>query len=1315
MAKKVEWKKLIFRPRRTFLALKAVSNARAAARQYDWESARQHYVKALAHDKKLPHIWVQYGHTLLQTEKMREATEAYKQAIELEPSADGFLQLGRSYKYQGAYNEAVDALQKAHALDSKNQEINQELAHVDRSASLIRRHNNEIRYLIAKELNLSTSESVILVTHVPSGRIKPHVLPYMKLLKEAGLSLLLVPVVDRPLELSEEELATADGIVVRDNGGYDFAAWTDALKIYPELFGSRLLIVTNDSVVPTADNKVFNTMLDLVRQSPADVIGLTESHEYGWHIQTYFLGLKPKALSSWVFHHFVRDIKRIDDKDEVIHACEIPFANKMQAGGLSIDVIYKSNYPANPTFFDWRGLIESGFPFIKLLMLRDSFKKSTDQLEVLNDLHKSWPIFLDKAGFDVSLVRAAIRAADLSTLPSGSDKSLVVNPRPFQVITDDHSLRVAYFGPWNYDNGLGTASRELLCALRRTNIQLNTYPVVKPFHIHQLICPPVETIDFTGQPDIAIVHLNPDSWNVLTDEQRRIIRSAKQRIGSWVWETDRLPEVWRQELHSVERIWAPSSYCAEVFAQEVDVPVDVVPHPVRIPARAPTGRDALLMRLGINPQKHMILYIFDGASYLIRKNPHGLIRAFAASGLAQQGWVLVLKTKHLYDQQEAGKELEVLAAQTEGVKLLDISLYPDEVISLLAAADIYASPHCSEGFGLTVAEAMAVGTPVVATDYSGTKDFLDAKCGYPVPATLWTLKENHGHYLAGHRWAKVDEQALTAMLLKAATAVINGDKTIGEAAQANIARLLSYDAVAKAITVSLESVVANTVNAKKIQSGRKKLMHVPLPPPVRVTLSSGQKFSQFVAERGVVPVPLNPDLSWNGKPIPSGKSDDWIFLAPEDAYIAPEIVHYIHSSSTDRPDAVMFYADDVAAKEDMLDRLRLKPDFNRTLLSAQDYIGAPVFVRRHVLSEVGGLDQDRGTATLYDLVLRVAQAGRVITRIPHVLVGYKGQRPMPDKKARREALVRLQNNENIEFVDGLAPGLLTQRRHFVDKDCPALSIVIPTRRTCMAKSTKTYLENLLERIAIAEWPMSKVTVIVGDDVQGEPDWAMRTWPFTLKRIETLRKSGEPFNYSAKMNQLWRTSRDEYIIFINDDVQPTNPKWLKALMTFACDDSVGGVGARLYYEDGSIQHVGMFPTYRTVAHAWLNWPADAKTYQDWALTQREWSMVTGAVFAIRRAVLDQVNGFEERFALEFNDVDLCLRIRNLGYRIVYNSDAQFIHAEKATRGDEVPSGTEVALFLSRWGNWLPWDPASHPDYAKNRLDIVALPKGNKWYL
>jgi GT2 family glycosyltransferase len=736
---------------------------------------------------------------------------------------------------------------------------------------------------------------------------------------------------------------------------------------------------------------------------------------------------------------------------------------------------------------------------------------------------------------------------------------------------------------------------------------------------------------------------------------------------------------------------------------------------VRVPARIASDRETTLRRFGIDPGLKVILYIFDGASYLVRKNPDGLIRAFAASGLAEQGWTLVLKTKHLHDRPDAGEALSRLADATPGVRILEVSLYSDEVTSLMSAADIYASPHCSEGFGLTVAEAMAVGKPVVATDYAGTRDFIDENCGYPVPAKMWTLDQNYGHYLAGHSWAKVDEHAFAGALVKAAQAIMSGDHSVGDAAKVNIERLLSYETVAEAIKMSFSAAIENSGLSRGTVRQQRKVAHFCPPPQIIPDFTSAKKFGDFPRSDGLVPVPLEEDLSWNGAAVPDGDPSDWILFAPRNARVSPDTRHFFLSSSTNRPDVSLFYADDIAAGEPMLSRLNLKPDFNHTLLVAQDYIGAPVAVRRKMLTDIGGLDPTRGTAVLYDLILRVADAGGTISRVTQTLIGYEGMRPVAGDMDRRAALTARKSSTYISFAQGNAPGLLVQRRRFVNSGYPAVTIVIPTRQTRRPRSTETYIEALLTGIAQAAWPMDRVTVIVGDDVVGEPEWASRSWPFKLIRIETPRATGERFNYSSKMNRLWRQASDEQIIFLNDDAVPTTPDWLPALLSFAVDESVGGVGARLYYEDGSIQHVGMFPSFRTVVHAWLGWPAEAKTYNDWALAQREWSVVTGAVFATRLSILKQTNGFDERFTLEFNDVDLCLRIRNLGYKIIYNPEAQFVHAEKASRGEAIPPGAEVALFLSRWGRWFDNDPASHPGLSRARLDLVAEPQLGAWYV
>ncbi len=359
-------------------------------------------------------------------------------------------------------------------------------------------------------------------------------------------------------------------------------------------------------------------------------------------------------------------------------------------------------------------------------------------------------------------------------------------------------LRVTLIGPWNYDNGLGFASRGYISALSHTDFLLNIHAIRSPFHIHKQMAPMVDCQSFSGDADLVIVHLNPDGWsNVLNDEQRAIISRARKVVGAWVWETQKIPDDWFPAFDSVDAIWAPSRYCADNYRKSAKVPVEVIPYFIA-PRRPSTDAVSLLaMRsdLGIAPDQRVILYCFDGASYVVRKNPAALIAAFAMAALARDGWVLVLKTKNLFDSPAQGQELQRLASQTAGVILIDRSFDAAMMDLLMNVADIYASTHRSEGFGMTIAEAMALGKIAVATDYGGSRDFLDDSCGYPVPYALQTLTEDHGHYRRGTVWADVDTAALAYALRKAAATVVSGDVSLGQAGRDRIRQRYSALAI----------------------------------------------------------------------------------------------------------------------------------------------------------------------------------------------------------------------------------------------------------------------------------------------------------------------------------------------------------------------------------------------------------------------------------------------------------------------------------------------------------------------------------------
>jgi GT2 family glycosyltransferase len=423
--------------------------------------------------------------------------------------------------------------------------------------------------------------------------------------------------------------------------------------------------------------------------------------------------------------------------------------------------------------------------------------------------------------------------------------------------------------------------------------------------------------------------------------------------------------------------------------------------------------------------------------------------------------------------------------------------------------------------------------------------------------------------------------------------------------------------------------------------------------------------------------------------------DAFAVFAQADALAMPGFERAVLLAADAYPGAQLLYGSDAALGERGPERLRLKPAFNQTLLYADDYIGAPLVVRGSALHALGGLRPEMGEAALYDLTLRAAALGMGVEALRQTLLAYPGARPKVAAGDRRRALDARLANELFEVAPGRTEASFALRRLFDAH--PEVTVVVPTRQSGPADgSGPPYVVELLDSLAGLDWPMDRLAVLVGDDSEAQATFADGRWPFRVRRIATPRPPGEPFSYAAKMNRLWRAAETEQLVLVNDDVTVRGPGWLKALLTFSMQADVGGCGGRLLFPDGRLQHAGMAGgLFGGVTHLWAGQPGDRPTYQDWALVHREWSAVTGAVFATRRSAMEAADGFDERFSLEYNDVDLCFRLRLMGYRIVCTPFAEGVHREMASRGYAPPDPEQTALFLSRWRELLADDPAYHP--------------------
>ncbi|GEK97477.1 glycosyltransferase family 2 protein [Gluconobacter kanchanaburiensis] len=450
----------------------------------------------------------------------------------------------------------------------------------------------------------------------------------------------------------------------------------------------------------------------------------------------------------------------------------------------------------------------------------------------------------------------------------------------------------------------------------------------------------------------------------------------------------------------------------------------------------------------------------------------------------------------------------------------------------------------------------------------------------------------------------------------------------------------------------------------------------------------------------------------------------WYVFVDSKAKLHPDIGKIIVHNGHVHRDVEIFYGDEVClSKDNRTVNYLCKPSFDRTLFLSQEYMGLPVAIRAR---SIGNLIPDYNVSYsrlwLYEVCVRAVVGGTAVERITEVLAVHPEGRSELDPIKRRDIWRKVASESlalaDCEIVTGLQNNLLQLRRNFTL--FPHVTLVIPTRQSVApaeeySSSLRPMILNLLDSLDNTDWPKDRMKVLVGDDLEDGSIYAENEYSFEFQRIVTHRAETQNFNYASKMNALWKAVDGEYIVFLNDDIQVRSPGWLHALMTFAVDKSVGGVGARLLYPDGRLQHVGMpGGAYGPCTHVFIGMQSDEKTYQDWAIVQREWSMVTGAVFATRRSTLEQLDGFDESFPLDYNDVDLCLRMRLVGLRVVYTPYSELIHFESATRGRKFPAAEYTAIFYEKWKSYICDDPSYHPHLSRNSPLISPNFNTNDWW-
>lgn len=422
-----------------------------------------------------------------------------------------------------------------------------------------------------------------------------------------------------------------------------------------------------------------------------------------------------------------------------------------------------------------------------------------------------------------------------------------------------------------------------------------------------------------------------------------------------------------------------------------------------------------------------------------------------------------------------------------------------------------------------------------------------------------------------------------------------------------------------------------------------------------------------------------------------------------------EFIAFLDHDDFLEPDALFCYADalnkdktiDVFySDEDKTDEYaahyfypHFKSDFNIDLLHANNYMCHFLAVRKSLVDTVGGLNEKFDGAQDYDFVLRLTEHTKKIYHCPRILYhwrcsnqstaasqGNKMYAIHAGKAALNAHYKRI--GWNARAQEGAVDGWYQTK--FTLKEEPLVSILIPNKDH--TDDLDVCLNSFFER---ADYQNYEFIIIENNSVL----------PETFAYYEKIEKEHDNvkvvyweagFNYSAINNFGFKFAKGDYIMLLNNDVELITPDIFQSMLGFCMRPEVGIVGAKLLYNDHTVQHAGVLVGAGGLAdHVFKGIHEDDPGYMGRAISSQDVSAVTAACLLVKRSVYEEVGGLEDEFQVAFNDVDFCLKVRKAGYLIVYDADVKLFHYESKSRGMEdtterfIRFGNEMMLLNSKW--------------------------------
>lgn len=436
-----------------------------------------------------------------------------------------------------------------------------------------------------------------------------------------------------------------------------------------------------------------------------------------------------------------------------------------------------------------------------------------------------------------------------------------------------------------------------------------------------------------------------------------------------------------------------------------------------------------------------------------------------------------------------------------------------------------------------------------------------------------------------------------------------------------------------------------------------------------------------------------------------------VALLDHDDCLTPHALFHVIEALHRHPDAGLLYSDEDKINEqgERFDP-HFKPQWNPDLLLAQNYVSHLGVYRTALVRAVGGFREGFEGSQDHDLVLRVTSRlpPQQIVHIPHVTYHWRageGSTALGSGEKRYTsdaglAAVREHLAVSVpgaEVKMGLFPNTYRVRWPLPEQ-LPLVSLLIPTRDR--VEILRPCVDAILAHTKYANF---EVLILDNQSTCVETLDYMREVSSRDARVRVLRWD-EPFNYSAINNFGALYAKGEILGLVNNDIEPINGEWLEEMVRQVCRPEIGCVGAKLYYPNDTIQHAGVVLGIGGVAgHAHKYFHRNSPGYFSRLHLAHNLSAVTGACLLVRKAVFEEVGGLNEAdLAVAFNDVDLCIKVREAGYRNLWTPYAELYHHESVSRGAEdtaakrVRANGEAAYMRRTWGTLLDHDPAYNPN-------------------